>query len=88
MDRVAEIRSRLERELAPSRLEVRDDSQLHAGHAGAAGGGHFSVLIISDRFAGLSTLERHRLVYRSLGDLMTSEIHALSMKTLAPDELR
>jgi BolA protein len=89
MDRVAEIRRRLEQELAPARLEVQDDSALHAGHAGAAaGGGHFSVLIVTDRFAGLSTLERHRLVYRALDDLMQSEIHALSMKTLTPDEIR
>jgi BolA protein len=87
MDRVAAIRSRLEQALAPARLEIRDDSALHAGHAGAAsGGGHFSVLIVADRFAGLSALERHRLVYGALGDLMPREIHALSMKALAPSE--
>jgi BolA protein len=87
MDRIAAIRSRLEQALAPVRLEIRDDSALHAGHAGAAsGGGHFSVLIVADRFAGLSALERHRLVYGALGDLMPREIHALSMKALAPSE--
>jgi BolA protein len=87
MDRVATIRSRLEQALAPVRLEIRDDSALHAGHAGAAsGGGHFTVLIVAKSFAGLSALERHRLVYAALGDLMPKEIHALSMKALAPSE--
>jgi BolA protein len=87
MDRVAEIRRRLERELAPSRLEIEDESRFHVDHA-AGGMGHFSVLIVSDRFAGRSTLERHRMVYGALGDLMQTEIHALSMKTLTPDEAR
>jgi BolA protein len=87
MDRVAAIRSRLETALAPERIEIRDDSALHAGHAGAAsGGGHFSVLIVADRFAGMSALERHRLVYAALGDLMPKEIHALSMKVITPEE--
>ena len=87
MDRVAAIRSRLEQALAPDRLEVRDDSALHAGHTGAAsGGGHFTVLIVADRFSGLSALERHRLVYASLGDLMPKEIHALSISAKTGDE--
>ena len=87
MDRVAAIRSRLEEALAPDRLEIRDDSVQHAGHPGAAsGGGHFTVLIVADRFSGLSALERHRLVYASLGDLMPEEIHALSMQALTPEE--
>ena len=88
MDRVAAIRSRLETALAPERIEIRDDSALHAGHAGAAkGGGHFSLLIVADRFAGMSALERHRLVYAALGDLMPNEIHALSMKAITPGEM-
>jgi len=87
MDRVAAIRSRLEQALVPARLEIRDDSAMHAGHAGAAsGGGHFTVVIVADRFAGMSAIERHRLVYASLGDLMPKEIHALSMKALTPEE--
>lgn len=88
MDRVAAIRSRLELALAPARLEIRDDSAMHAGHAGAASGaGHFTVLIVASRFSGMSAIERHRLVYASLGDLMPREIHALSMQALTPDEV-
>lgn len=87
MDRVAAIRERLERALTPARLEIGDDSHLHAGHAGAASGaGHYSVLIVADRFSGRSRLERHRLVYEAVSDLMQRDIHALSIRALAPDE--
>lgn len=86
-DRVAVIRARLERALAPARLEIIDQSLMHAGHPGAArGGGHFQVTVISDRFRGLPPLKRHRLVYAALADLMAREIHALSIRALAPDE--
>ncbi|GHD63525.1 BolA family protein [Jeongeupia chitinilytica] len=82
-----EIRSRLV-VLAPEALDVHDDSAAHAGHAGAAaGGGHFDVLIVSDAFAGLNALARHRKVYALLADLMPHRIHALSLKALTPDEL-
>jgi len=75
------------RALEPEQLQVVDDSHRHAGHAGAADGrGHFSVLIVSKRFAGLNTLRRHRLVYETVGDMMTTDIHALSIQALAPDE--
>jgi len=75
------------RALEPEQLEVVDDSHRHAGHAGAADGrGHFTVLIVSKRFAGLNTLRRHRLVYETVGDMMTTDIHALSIQALAPDE--
>jgi len=75
------------RALEPQQLEVVDDSHRHAGHAGAADGrGHFTVLIVSKRFAGLTTLGRHRLVYETVGDMMTTDIHALSIQALAPDE--
>jgi BolA family transcriptional regulator, general stress-responsive regulator len=74
--------------LAPEQVEITDESALHAGHAGAAsGGGHFQLIIVSNRFAGLSTVARHRAVYEALGKLMGSRIHALSMATLTPDEL-
>lgn len=87
MDRIEAIRGRLQQALAPERLELRDDSAQHAGHAGAAsGGGHFSVLIVSPQFAGKKPLERHRMVYAALGDLMPREIHALSIRALAPAE--
>ena len=73
--------------LEPDRLDVVDDSRHHAGHAGAADGrGHFSVLVVSKRFAGLGTLRRHRLVYEAVGDLMATDIHALSIQALAPGE--
>jgi len=73
--------------LEPDQLEVIDDSHQHAGHAGAADGrGHFSVLVVSKRFAGLNTLRRHRLVYETVGDMMVTDIHALSIQALAPGE--
>jgi BolA protein len=73
--------------LEPEHLDVADDSHRHAGHAGAADGrGHFTVLLVSKRFTGLNTLRRHRLVYEVVGDLMTTDIHALSIQALAPGE--
>jgi BolA protein len=75
--------------LAPSQLELIDDSALHAGHEGArGGGGHYRLRIVSASFAGKSTLQRHRLVYDTLGDLMRCRIHALSIQSLSPDEVR
>lgn len=86
-DRVAVIRSRLEQAFATTAITIQDDSHLHAGHAGArAGGGHFTVTIRSDRFAGLQPLARHRLVYEALSDMLQKDIHALSIKALAPDD--
>ncbi len=83
-----ELRTTLERELSPTRLEIVNDSASHHGHAGDDGSGesHFSVLVESERFSGLSRLERQRLVNRVLGDLPGERIHALSLKTLAPGE--
>jgi len=87
MDRVAEIKARLERELSPTTIDIIDESHLHAGHAGAASGaGHFNVTIVSEKFAGQSPIERHRTVYSALDDLMKSEIHALSINAQAPEE--
>ncbi|QNA89028.1 BolA family transcriptional regulator [Massilia sp. Dwa41.01b] len=86
--RPARIRERLQAALAPTLLEVGDDSHLHAGHAGAAsGGGHYSVKIVSDRFAGQRLVMRHRLVYDAVADMMAAEIHALAITALAPSEL-
>jgi BolA protein len=74
------IRERLEMALRPTYCEVIDESHLHRGHAGARDGrGHFRVKISSPAFAGLSRLETHRLVYAAVGDLMTSDIHALAV---------
>lgn len=85
-DRVELIRERLTAALAPTRLEIQDDSAKHAGHAGArAGGGHFRVRITAAAFAGKSPIERHRMVYAALGDVMRNDvIHALSIDADAP----
>ena len=73
--------------LVPVSIEIRDDSARHAGHAGArGGGGHYLLTIVSPRFAGRGTMERHRLVYDALGPLMKREIHALSISAKSPDE--
>jgi BolA protein len=87
VDRVSLIKSHLEKALKPSRLEITDESHKHIGHAGAAsGGGHFNVTIVSPDFTGKSTLERHRLVYLAVDNLMRTEIHALGIKALSPEE--
>lgn len=81
------LAQRLHAGLEPVQLEVIDDSRHHAGHPGAADGrGHFTINVVSNRFAGLGTLQRHRLVYQVVGDMMTTDIHALSIQALAPGE--
>ena len=80
-----ELTARLQT-LAPSKLEIIDESHLHAGHAGNTGGGHFKVLIVSEQFAGLLPLKRHRLVFAVVGDLMQQQIHALSIEAKTPAE--
>ncbi len=82
----ATIETRLQQALAPQSLSVQDDSHQHAGHAGAKEGGHYSVRIVSDRFAGLNRVARHRLVYHSMAELMQNGIHALAIDARAPDE--
>ena len=84
------IRQRLTFALAPSELDLVDESALHAGHAGARpqGESHFRLLIVSATFAGKSRLERQRMVFAALGDLMHAEIHALTITALAPGEAR
>lgn len=87
MDAAEHIRERLA-SLAPEQIEITDESAAHAGHAGAAsGGGHFHITIVSNRFAGHNAVGRHRLIYQALGDLMGSQIHALSITAVTPDEL-
>ena len=85
--RPAAIRAALETALSPVSLEVVDESHKHAGHAGARDGrGHFAVVVVSEAFAGKLPLARHRLVYAALGDLMTTDIHALSIQASTPAE--
>jgi BolA protein len=87
MNRIEKIRAALQAAFEPQRLVIEDESHLHAGHAGAASGrGHFRVEIVSAAFEGQSALARHRQVYAALGELMQSDIHALSVKALAPDD--
>ncbi len=82
-----EMRRRLE-SLAPTRLELLDESAQHAGHAGAAPGGntHWRLTIVSAAFAGKPVVARHRMVYQALGELMRHPIHALAIHARAPDE--
>lgn len=85
-DRVARIRACLEATFAPVELDVKDDSHLHAGHEGAKSGkGHFSVRIVSAAFIGVSPIDRHRMVFDALGDMMQRDIHALSVSASPTD---
>lgn len=85
--RVEAIRAALQAALAPVSLVVEDDSARHAGHAGARDGrGHFNVDVVSDAFAGLGPIARHRAVYAAVGDLMTTDIHALSIRARTRQE--
>lgn len=87
-DRVQRIAERLNTVFRPESLDVGDDSHLHAGHEGArSGGGHYTVSIVSPVFAGLAPLERHRMIYDALADMMQKEIHALSIHAHDPTEL-
>ncbi|MET4599995.1 BolA family protein [Stenotrophomonas sp. 2694] len=85
--RIEQIRDALQHALAPSVLEIEDDSHRHAGHAGARDGrGHFNLHVVSERFAGMAPLARHRAVYAALGTLMETDIHALSIRAHTPSE--
>lgn len=87
-ERAAEIERRLQEGLQPESVLVEDESHLHAGHAGARDGrGHFRVSIVSEAFEGMNPIKRHRAVYALMGDLMTTDIHALSIEALASSEL-
>ncbi len=85
--RLEKIRSCLASDLQPEHLQIDDESHLHVGHAGAKDGrGHFFVQIVSSVFADKSPLQRHRMIYRALGDLMQSDIHALRIEAYADNE--
>ncbi len=83
------IRQKLIIAFKPSRIEVRDESHLHAGHAGARpeGESHFRILVVSQEFEGLTRVHRHRRVYDALKEEFDGPVHALAMNTLAPGEL-
>ena len=88
IDRVGIIEEELKNAFSPQHLQVKDQSHLHAGHAGAQDGrGHFSVDIVSDEFAGKTLIQRHRAIYDALGELMQTDIHALKIKARTSTEL-
>ena len=83
-----EMLRRLDSALSPSRIELVDDSEEHRGHGGynPAGESHFTLRIVSPAFAGKSRVERQRMIYAALGDLMRERVHALSIRASAPGE--
>lgn len=86
-DRTTTIEHLLQEAFSPEHVQVKDQSHLHAGHAGAEEGkGHFEVTIVSGRFENLNRIARHRLVYEALGDFMQTDIHALSINAFSPSE--
>jgi intracellular septation protein len=85
--RAQRLRERLESRFAPAQLTVDDESHLHEGHAGAAGGlSHFRIRIVAEAFRGIPSVARHRLIYAALDDMMKSDIHALAIEALSPDK--
>lgn len=85
--RVQRLRERLESRFTPAQLTVEDESHLHEGHAGAAGGqSHFRIRIVAEAFRGVSSVARHRLIYAALDDMMKDDIHALAIEALPPDK--
>ena len=84
-----EMRQRLVAHLAPTRLDLEDQSDRHIGHAGHDGRGesHFALVIESPAFAGLNRIARQRAVYAALGDLMDNRVHALTIRAVAPGEI-
>ena len=86
--RKAEIVKRLNAAFEPETLGVEDESYLHKGHEGAKDGrGHFRVLIIAEAFTGKNLIDRHRMIYNALDEMMRIDIHALSIDAWAPEEL-
>ena len=85
-ERVERIRQALAAGLAPVELQIRDDSAAHAGHAGAREGGHFAVVVVSEKFAGRTRMQRHQLVYEAVAELLRTDIHALSIQARTPQE--
>ena len=87
-ERESTIIERLNQAFDPEMVKITDDSHLHAGHEGARDGrGHFTVMIVADKFRGCSQLQRHRLIYEALDSLLETDIHALSIKAYSPDEI-
>ena len=85
-ERIAMIREKLEACFNPVQLMIIDESHKHAGHAGAKGGGHFVIHIVAEQFTGKSPIQRHRMIYDAMGELMQGEVHALSIRAETPVE--
>lgn len=86
--RVEAIRQRIEEALDPEELVVEDEGHLHVGHEGARDGrGHFRVFVVAESFDGLTMIQRHRKIYEAMGELMNSDIHALSIDAYSNNEL-
>ena len=86
-ERIALIEKRLRDALSPTLIHIKDESHLHIGHEGAkTGASHFALTIVSEKFANLSAVKRHQLVYEQLNDLIPKEIHALKIKANTPQE--
>ena len=86
-DQVTVIHTCLRAAFPAASIEITDESHLHAGHTGARSGkGHFAVEIRADEFNGNGILQRHRMIYDALGDLMLTDIHALRITAQAPDD--
>ena len=83
--RIKMIKDKLD-SLNPIKIEIEDQGHLHVGHAGAKSGGHFKLTIVSECFKNKNLVERHRIIYNTLGSLMKTEIHALSIKADFPNE--
>ena len=86
LERIELIKKGL-RNLNPTKIEIEDEGHLHVGHAGAKSGGHFKLFIVSESFNDLSQIDRHKLIYNTLNELMKTEIHALSISAKTPSEL-
>ncbi|MGR8934436.1 MAG: BolA family protein [Gammaproteobacteria bacterium] len=82
-----QIKERLIAALQPEHVQIVDNSEAHAGHAGARSGGHFTVSIVASAFEGKSLVQRHQMVYKALGEMMHHQIHALGIEALSPHEI-
>lgn len=86
--RLETIRGRIEDAVQPEQLIVEDEGHLHVGHEGAKDGrGHFRVFVVAECFNGLTMLQRHRMIYKAMGDLMNSDVHALAIDAYSSDEV-
>jgi BolA family transcriptional regulator, general stress-responsive regulator len=86
MNRIELIQQQLTTALSPTYLELVDESEQHSSHGGAKQGGHFNLIIVSEKFAEQPLVQRHRQVYAALADLMQNEVHAISIKAYTPTE--